>query len=314
MRCPALLPLTPLALLALQACGGLECGPGTHEEEGQCVCDAQTDSEGDTDADADADSDTDADADADADTDSDADSDIWRPAPGTTWQWQLQGIIDTSYDVQMYDLDLFDAPEQELKELLAAGRVLICYFSAGSYEDWRPDANAFPKDALGNALQGWKGEYWVDITNPGVRSIMEARMDRAVERGCDGVEPDNVDGYANDNGLGLSADDQLDYNRFLAEAAHARGLSVGLKNDLDQVAELEPDFDWALNEECLDYQECGRLSPFLDAGKAVFHVEYVDDESQGQDEAMQVCGDPFIKGFSTLIKTWDLEAWGISCW
>ena len=36
----------------------------------------------------------------------------------------------------------------------------------------------------------------------------------------------------------LTAADQLDYNRFLAEQAHQRGLAIGLKNDLDQVASL----------------------------------------------------------------------------
>ncbi len=64
------------------------------------------------------------------------------------------------------------------------------------------------------------------------------------------------------------------FNRFLAAAAHARGLSIGLKNDLDQVATLEGDFDWALNEQCFQYDECGKLRPFVDAGKAVFVAEY----------------------------------------
>ena len=33
------------------------------------------------------------------------------------------------------------------------------------------------------------------------------------------------------------ADDQLAYNRFLANAAHTRGLAIALKNDLDQVTD-----------------------------------------------------------------------------
>ena len=140
-----------------------------------------------------------------------------------------------------------------------------------------------------------------------------ARLDDALRRGCDGVEPDNVDGYSNPNGVGLSASDQLDYNRFLADEAHARGLSIGLKNDLDQVEELEPWFDWALNEECLNWDECSLLRPFIDAGKAVFHVEYVDEQSAGPALAGEVCGVASISGFSTLIKTWDLDAWQIAC-
>jgi len=245
--------------------------------------------------------------------DDDTSSSVWAPAPGITWQWQLQGTLDTSFDVQMYDIDLVDTPQATLDALHADGRTVVCYFSAGSYEDWRPDAGEFPPEALGNPLGGWPGEYWLDLGNATVRSIMEARLDLAVSRACDGVEPDNVDGYANDNGLGLTPADQLDYNQFLADAAHQRGLSVGLKNDLDQVVQLEPWFDWALNEECVQYGECATLGPFLAAGKAVFHVEYVDDEAAGPGLAAQVCGDPAIAGFSTLIKQWDLDAWVIPC-
>ena len=237
--------------------------------------------------------------------------DVWAPAPGTSWQWQLSGSIDTSIDVSMYDIDLFDAPDAKLAALRADGRTLTCYFSAGSWEDWRYDADDFPQDAIGAGLDGWDGENWLDIMDPTVRSIMEARLDLAVARGCDGVEPDNVDGYANRNGLGLNATEQLDYNRFLADAAHTRGLSVGLKNDLDQLEELEPWFDWALNEECASYGECGRLEVFTRAGKAVFHVEYVDRWSDAQGMADEVCGT--VGDLDTLIKTWDLGSEWLSC-
>jgi hypothetical protein len=127
------------------------------------------------------------------------------------------------------------------------------------------------------------------------------------------VEPDNVDGYANATGFPLSADDQLDFNRFLATAAHARNLSVGLKNDVEQVEALVDDFDWALNEECLGYDECDLLSPFIAADKAVFHVEYVDDPVDGPALADSVCPATLELGFSSLIKTWDLDAWRLPC-
>src|SRR4030042_2919890 len=81
---------------------------------------------------------------------------VWRPTPGTTWQWQLTGTIDTSYNVQMYDIDLFDAPQSKINELKAAGRTVICYFSAGSWEDWRPDASQFPASVKGQN-NGWTG-------------------------------------------------------------------------------------------------------------------------------------------------------------
>jgi hypothetical protein len=41
-----------------------------------------------------------------------------------------------------------------------------------------------------------------------------------------------VDGYANSNGLGFTAQDQLTYNIWTAQQAHARNLAVGLKNGI----------------------------------------------------------------------------------
>ncbi len=213
----------------------------------------------------------------------------------------------------MYDIDLFEAPESVIDALHDAGRIVVCYFSAGSREDWRPDASSFAASDYGKPLDGWPGEHWLDVRSENVRSIMKARLDLAKTKGCDAVEPDNVDGYANDSGFPLSESDQLDYDGFLADEAHARGLSVGLKNTVELAVALEPKFDWALNEECLSYSECEQLSPFLAANKAVFHVEYVDQASEGAAKQASVCGDATIQGFSTLIKTWDLDAWRLSC-
>ena len=200
---------------------------------------------------------------------------VWRPAQATTWQWQLSGVIDQSVPAQMYDIDLFDNSASLVASLQAKGRRVVCYISAGSYEGGRPDASSFPAAVLGNTLDGWPNERWLDVRRLDLLGpIMEKRLDQCRAKGFDGVEPDNVDGYSNGSGFPLKAADQLAYNRFLAQAAHARGLSIGLKNDLAQAKELEPAFDWAINEQCFQYNECGLLSPFLNAGKAVFVTEY----------------------------------------
>lgn len=233
-------------------------------------------------------------------------STIWQPAPGTSWQWQLTGTIDTSIDVQMYDIDLFDTPKSTIDTLHGQGRVVICYFSAGSWEDWRPDAAAFPAAVKGKN-NGWPGENWLDIRNSAELSpVMRARLDLAVDKGCDGVEPDNIDGYSNSTGFTLNYNDQLAYNRWLANEAHARGLSIGLKNDLDQVGDLEPDFDWALNEQCFEYNECDLLLPFVQAGKAVFGVEYSGNTAS-------FCPAANNMDFDWLYKKLDLDAWRVAC-
>ncbi len=239
--------------------------------------------------------------------------DWWRPRPRTSWHWQLSGTLDTSLPVTMYDLDLFETPDAVIDALKAQGKVMICYFSAGTWEPYRPDADDFPESVLGNHLPDWPEERWLDIRDlDTLGPLMEARLDLALARGCDGVEPDLVDAYTNDSGFPLTAEDQLRYNRWLAEQAHARGLSVGLKNDLEQVAELVDDFDWALNEQCFYYQECEYLLPFIQQRKAVFGVEYLD-QPDALDPATY-CPEANTLGFAWLVKTFDLNGEGQRCW
>ena len=68
------------------------------------------------------------------------------------------------------------------------------------------------------------------------------------DKGFVAVDPDNVNAYANVNGLGLTQGDQLAYNTWLAAAAHELGLAVGLKNDLEQLDALVPLYDFFVNE------------------------------------------------------------------
>lgn len=235
-------------------------------------------------------------------------SEIWRPRPGTSWQWQLSGDLDTTLDVAMYDVDLFATSDDAMKKLRARGVRIVCYFSAGTYEPYRPDTKALPINALGKALPDWPDERWLDIRSEGVRALVRKRLDLAAARGCDGVEPDNVDAYDNDNGFGISASDQIAFNRFIATEAHARKLSVGLKNDLGQIPALVTSFDWALDEQCMQFNECDALQPFIDAQKPVFHVEYGDESMRDG-----VCASANRRNFDTLIKHLALDSFRITC-
>jgi len=232
----------------------------------------------------------------------------WGPGVATTWQWQLSGTIDTRYAVDAYDIDLFDTPPATIASLHAAGRRVICYFSAGSSENWRSDDGEFTATDSGAALDGWAGERWLAVTSTNVRRVMALRLDLAKAKGCDAVEPDNVDGYANRNGLGITADQQLGYNRFLSAEAHRRGLAIGLKNDLDQVAVLFPAFDFAVNEQCHEYTECDRLTPFLTAGKPVFVAEYKSAYRTNSGGARDtLCAASRAQGLRTLVLPVELD-------
>ncbi len=232
---------------------------------------------------------------------------ILKLVPGTSWQWQLSGDIDTSLNVKMVDIDLFNTSSVIINTLHQQKQSVICYFSAGTWENFRPDKNKYPASVIGDPMQDWKDEHWLDIRQIAVLApIIQARLDLAVEKCCDGVEPDNIDGYTNHTGFALTYDDQLKFNTWLAKEAHKRGLSIGLKNDLDQVMDLVDHYDWALNEQCFEYDECEKLLPFIDQGKAVFGVEYNLKPHEFCDKANEL-------NFDWLYKDLDLTAHREAC-
>jgi hypothetical protein len=79
-------------------------------------------------------------------------------------------------------------------------------------------------------------------------SLLKQRLELCKSKGFVGVVPDSVDAYSNANGIGLTALDQLSYNQFLADSAHTLGLAIGLRNDLEQIQQLLPSFDFFVNE------------------------------------------------------------------
>lgn len=232
----------------------------------------------------------------------------WRPTKGLTWQWQLDGgPIDLSVDAEVFDVDLWATPEATIDELHDQGRKVICYLSAGSWEPYRPDADDFPAELLGPAVDGWPDERWLDIRRLDLlEPLMAARFDLCRDKGFDGVEPDWMDNHVQETGFDISAEDQLRYNRLLAELAHERGLAIGLKNDLDQVAELAELFDFAVVEQCAEFDECEMLLPFLDRDKPVFHAEYDLPTSAFCDVSRRL-------GLSSIRKRLDLDPWRETC-
>ena len=175
---------------------------------------------------------------------------VFRPAPGASWQVQLTGALDTSLDVAIYDVDLFDTTAAQLDALRSAGRRVICYVSVGTYEPWRADASSFPAAAQGDALAGFPDERWLDTRDATVRTLMAARLDLAAQKKCDGVDLSNLSPEGATTGFGATTAEAEAYGRFLASAAHARGLGAGLGGGDDVAGALAGDFEWALTEGC----------------------------------------------------------------
>ena len=233
------------------------------------------------------------------------------PSLHVTWQWQLaEEPVDLSLDVDMYDIDLFENDATVVAELHSRHRQVICYVSVGSWEEWRPDAGNFPASVIGDDYEGWSGEKWLDIHQIDLLApVMRSRLDECKAKGFDGIEPDNIDGYTNGTGFDLTYEDQLSYNIWLAKEAHARGLTIGLKNDSDQVAELLPHFDWALTEDCFAEGWCNQLQPFITAGKPVFAAEYTDTGITLE----RFCSQAKFMGINAIVKHRDLGVYREAC-
>jgi hypothetical protein len=207
---------------------------------------------------------------------------------------------------QVYDIDLYVDPSLSgdgnyvvntaaVDAIHARGRHAICYLSAGDIETFRPDYQQFVAfDAqCGHCLIGkpfsriFRNEFWANLNNDqGQRDFMlqmiEARVQKCRAAGFDGVELDVVDAWSHEvaeTGWSINYDTQLAYDQALANMVHGYGLTVALKNDLGQLADLLPYFDYAINEQCFQFGECDNNPPpgypaWVAAGKTVFAVEY----------------------------------------
>lgn len=215
---------------------------------------------------------------------SNASTNWWKPNADKPLKlsWILGGRIDFNNSKDMgtvdsngitipggadvFDLDMEYTTAEDVAKLHSMGKKVICYFDAGVYENYRADASSFPKSVIGAADEGWDGSYWLDIRQIDVlKPIMQKRMDLCKSKGFDAIEPDEITNWSNDNGFdsvsynghkGITYQDQIAYNKALATWAHDRGLGIGLKGDLEQAHDLVNDFDWSLNEECIQYSEC----------------------------------------------------------
>jgi hypothetical protein len=121
--------------------------------------------------------------------------DIWQPAVGAKWQIDIsndqltpQGLQPS--DAEIWDVDLFTTPASSIASYKAAGKKVICYFSAGTSEDWRPDFGSFTGADQGAGLPDWPGEKWLDLRSDNVWQVQQKRIEMAAQNGCDGIDPD----------------------------------------------------------------------------------------------------------------------------
>jgi hypothetical protein len=122
---------------------------------------------------------------------------VWQPDLGAKFQIILRAVPDISSTIQpakadIWDIDLFDTPTETITTLKRAGKKVICYFSAGTSEDWRADYEDFQAGDKGACMGDWPGERWLDTRSENVFNIMKKRIELAKSKGCDAIDPDNM--------------------------------------------------------------------------------------------------------------------------
>jgi len=252
-------------------------------------------------------------------------SSSWTPTVGEKWQIILSGEPDMSQgltpsDATVWDLDLFNTDASTISALKAQGKGVICYFSAGTYEPDRPDLGSLDASNKGAELPDWPGEYWLNIRSDNVVQIMTARVELASQKGCDAIDPDNMDGYSNQNGGGfsLTQDDTIAFTQKLSAAAQSYGMQMGLKNAQEVIPSVLDYVQFAVNEECVAGGGCNSYDSMLAAGKPVFHIEYPNGgggdaptkKTSSKDATSSYCVDG---GFSTVLKNLSLDGYVEYC-
>ncbi|NPA22516.1 MAG: endo alpha-1,4 polygalactosaminidase [Candidatus Micrarchaeota archaeon] len=232
--------------------------------------------------------------------------------PNVTFQWVLsEPLVET--EAKVVDVDAFETTKEEVARLKAQGKIVIGYISVGSWEEWRPDAQSFPPEVIGNPYPGWEGERFLNIKRLDLLApIMEARLDMIKEKGFDGVEPDNIDLYNYDTGFNITIEDSKRYLDWLIEQAHKRGLIIAQKN----APELAPYFaskaDFMLLESGFVTQEYQQALIYIEKNKALIDVEYTDYWNIS-DFISQVCPVARSHNISVLLKRPELDNWVVYC-
>jgi hypothetical protein len=144
---------------------------------------------------------------------------------------------------------------------------------------------------------------------------MQNRIKIAASKGCDAVDLDNMDGYNNQIGGGvipaLTQADSIAYMDTLSTAASAAGVAIGLKNSLEILQNVSSLVQFAVNEECVDYSECGTYSDFVNSGKPVFHIEYTSSSKGFSNDCL--LSESYGSLISTVIKRVNLDSWVKYC-
>jgi hypothetical protein len=212
------------------------------------------------------------------------------PSGKMVWDWQIGASSESAVvppaNARLLDIDLFGTSAGKVAALKSKGIYVVCYINAGSWQPGQPDSNEYPASLKLQADPNWPGEYFLDVTDvfksgSVLARILRARLSLCKSKGFDAVEPDNLQNDENVSGGRITRQQQIDFNGWIADEAHAAGLAALQKNGPDKILlkdrtgkMMVDKFDGILNEECQEFDECGPLAEYVKRGKLALDVEY----------------------------------------
>lgn len=232
-------------------------------------------------------------------------------------QWdivlQIEGLPKTLPGLGYLEIDGFDSTPEQVAQIKARGTQAICYISAGTAEDFRPDFSKFKKmpNTVGKGFPGFEGDYFLNINHwREFFPLMERRIDMCKEKSFDYVDFDVIDSYdvdARETGFEGSEQNQIEYIVALTNKARQVGLKTIQKNAGELAPKLEPHFDGILFEECVRLDFCADAAPYIAAEKPAFNIEYPEEWPARKAIPQDICTISAKHGVMTILSTLDLD-------
>ncbi|AEM86485.1 endo alpha-1,4 polygalactosaminidase [Streptomyces violaceusniger] len=213
-------------------------------------------------------------------------SEVALPPVHGGFDYQIGGEYTPPKGVDIVSRDRADSPADKLYN--------ICYVNAfqvqpGERDQWPDDLLLRDRDGDLVIDTQWK-EPLLDISTAKKRERVAEKVngwiDGCAEDGFDAVEPDNYDSYERSKKL-LTTAHAKEFMALLSEHAHAQGLAIAQKNTAELLSDRKAaGLDFAVVEECGEYDECGEFAKAYDD-----HVVVVEYGEEGFAKACAGWGD-----------------------
>ena len=202
----------------------------------------------------------------------------WRPAPTTAaWQWQLQGKLDTGVEAARLRRRRLRTPaRRRAARCTASGRQGDLLPRRRQLGELPARRRPFPRSVIGDRYEGFPDERWLDIRRFHLfAGAARTRIAMCARKGFDAVEPDNIAGWENKTGFEISPRRPAPLQPLDRPPGPRPRHGGGAEERRPPGrSSWSASFDFAIVEQCFQYEECGLYRPFVERGKAVFEAEY----------------------------------------